>query len=77
MKREDEMKKVMMVFAIGVLSILVMKNALAQATTTQNLTFAVNAVYKIATSGNPAPLTITSGTAGSDVLTPATDNTTT
>jgi len=71
------MKKIMMVLMIGSLSLMSLENAFAQATTSQNLTLAVNSVYKIATSGNPAPLTISSGTAGSDILTAATDNSTT
>jgi hypothetical protein len=71
------MKKALMVLVIGILSLLVMENAFAQATTNQNLTLAVNSVYKISTSGNPAPLTITTGTAGSDNLVAATDNSTT
>lgn len=46
---------------------------LAQASATQSLNLAVNAVYKIATSGNPGALTITSGTAGTDALTSVSD----
>jgi hypothetical protein len=75
--RCEEMKKVLKSIVIVVLSLGWIEQASAQATTTQNLTFAVNAVYKIATSGNPGPLTITSGTAGTDALTSATDNSTT
>ena len=70
------MKK-MMILAIGAATLLVTESAFAQATATQSLTLAVNAVYKIAASGNPAPLTITTGTAGSDNLTAVSDNSTT
>lgn len=71
------MKKTMMLLMLSVLSILAVESMHAQASATQTLTLAVNAVYKIATSGNPAPLTITTGTAGSDNLTAVTDNSTT
>lgn len=71
------MKKTMMVLLTGVMSMILVESLRAQATATQTLTLAVNAVFKIATSGNPGPLTITTGTAGSDNLTPATDNSTT
>ncbi len=71
------MKKAMMVLMIGTLSMVAVESVRAQATATQTLTLAVNAVYQIATSGNPSPLTITTGTAGSDNLTAVTDNSTT
>ena len=72
-----KMKTTMMVILMSALSVLVFESVHAQATATQTLTLAVNAVYKITTSGNPAPLTITTGTAGSDNLTAVTDNSTT
>jgi hypothetical protein len=72
-----KMKKTMMVLMISALSMITVESVRAQATATQTLTLAVNAVYKIATSGNPGPLTITTGTAGSDNLTAVTDNSTT
>jgi hypothetical protein len=71
------MKKTLMTVFVGAFSVALFQTAHAQATATQTLTLAVNAVYKISTSGNPSPLTITSGTAGSDNLTPVTDNSTT
>ncbi len=71
------MKKLTMILATGALSVMIIASARAQATATQSLTLAVNSVFKIATSGNPAPLTIVSGTAGSDNLTPVSDNSTT
>ena len=52
------------------------QNAAAQATANQTVSLAVNAVYKIATSGNPGGLTITTGTAGTDALSTVSDNTT-
>ncbi len=48
----------------------------AQASVNQNVTLAVNPIYLMAVSGDPAPLTITTGTAGSDILTPVSDNST-
>jgi hypothetical protein len=71
------MKKMMMVLAAVAVSTVLIESASAQANATQNLTLAVNAVYKIATSGNPGSLTITTGTAGTDALTSVSDNSTT
>ncbi len=71
------MKKSIVVLALAVLSFVLAQNAMAQATATQNLSLTVNAVYKISTSGNPGALTISNGTAGTDALTAATDNSTT
>lgn len=71
------LNKTLLTFAIVTLSIFVAGSAFAQATATQTVTLAVNAVYRISTSGNPGPLTITDGTPGSDNLTPVTDNSTT
>lgn len=71
------MKKYFAVLAALALSTMVAETSLAQATATQNVTLAVNTVYKIATSGNPGALTITTGTAGVDALTSVSDNSTT
>lgn len=71
------MKKSIISLSIMILIAVAFQTALAQATATQNVTLSVSAVYKIATSGNPGPLTITTGTAGSDNLTSVTDNSTT
>jgi hypothetical protein len=71
------MKKSILTLSIVILTAAAFQTASAQATATQNVTLSVSAVYKIATSGNPAPLTITTGTAGSDNLTSVTDNSTT
>lgn len=71
------MKKLIRFFASAVLSMVLVQSSFAQATATQNVTLAVNTVYKIATSGNPGPLTITTGTAGVDALTSVSDNSTT
>jgi hypothetical protein len=65
------------IFIIAIASIGSYQSAFAQATATQNVTLAVSAVYKIATSGNPSPLTINTGTAGTDLLTSVSDNATT
>ena len=74
---EMEMKKILIALMVGLAIAVMFESAKAQASATQTLTLAVNAVYKIATSGNPAPLTISTGTAGSDNLTPVADNSTT
>jgi hypothetical protein len=70
---ETTMKKSIVVLALVILSFAVAQNAMAQSTATQNVTLAVNAVYKIATSGNPGAMTITTGTAGTNALTSVTD----
>ncbi len=67
----------MMVLAAFAISLVLIESASAQANATQNLTLAVNTVYKIATSGNPGALTISTGTAGTDALTSVSDNSTT
>jgi hypothetical protein len=70
---ENAMKKSIVVLALVVLCFAVAQNAMAQATATQNVSLAVNAVYKIATSGNPGAMTITTGTAGTNALTSVSD----
>jgi hypothetical protein len=70
---EPAMKKSIAVIALVVLSFAVAQNAMAQASATQNFNLAVNAVYKIATSGNPGAMTITTGTAGTNALTTVSD----
>ena len=71
------MKKSTMFVALVALSAFAIEASFAQASATQNLTLAVNTVYKIATSGNPGALTVTTGTAGTDALTSVSDNSTT
>ncbi|MCI0708246.1 MAG: hypothetical protein L0Y80_12280 [Ignavibacteriae bacterium] len=71
------MKKLIATLVVAAISLVAVESASAQATATQNVSLAVNAVYKIAVSGNPGPLTITDGSAGVDALTSATDNSTT
>ncbi|HEY6951393.1 MAG TPA: hypothetical protein VI758_03235 [Bacteroidota bacterium] len=71
------MKKLTMVLIAIVGSTMLVEFAGAQATATQSLNLAVNTVYKIATSGNPGALTITTGTAGTDALSSVSDNSTT
>ncbi len=72
------MKKMMMVLTAIVSSLILVESASAQSdNATQNLTLAVNAIYKIATSGNPGNLTITTGNAGTDALTSVSENSTT
>jgi len=75
--RSNKMKKSLSTLAVVILSMAIGHNAFAQATATQTVTLAVNSVFKIATSGNPGALTITTGTAGTDALTSVSDNSTT
>jgi hypothetical protein len=75
--KETTMKKLTMVLGLAMISGAMIQQVFAQATANQTVTLAVNAIYKIATSGNPSPLTITTGTAGSDNLTSVSDNSTT
>ncbi len=68
------MKKIFVTLTLAALSFVAFQAARAQsATATQTLNLAVSAVYKIATSGNPGALTITTGTAGTDALTSVSD----
>jgi hypothetical protein len=67
------MKKVITIVGAAVMSFAMVQSAMAQATANQNLNLAVNTVYQIVTSGNPGAMTITTGTAGDNVLTAVTD----
>lgn len=69
MKRVD-------VIVIVISSVFAIRAAQSQSIT-QSVNVTVGAVYKISTSGNPVPLTITTGTAGLDALTSVFDNSTT
>jgi len=71
------MKKLMMVLVIGAMSMLIVGSAFAQTSTTQTLSLTVGSVYKMTVSGSPAAMNITTGTAGTDALTPVSDNSTT
>ena len=71
------MKNSIVVATLVALSAFAYQASYSQANATQNLTLAVNSVYKIATSGNPGALTISTGTAGTDALTSVSDNSTT
>lgn len=70
------MKNLTMVLAIAAMSILLIGTASAQIAT-QNLSLTVGTIYKMDVSGDPAALTISEGTAGTDALTAATDASTT
>jgi hypothetical protein len=70
------MKKSALILSAAVLSFGLVQNAMAQATANQSLSLAVNAVYKIAVSGDPGSLTVTTGTAGNNALTSVSDNST-
>ena len=72
------MKKSIVNITLTALTALAFQAANAQsAVATQSLNLSVNAVYKIATSGNPGALSITTGTAGVDALTSVSDASTT
>lgn len=67
----------LLVAALALLT-LASETGLSQANVaTQTLSFAVSPVAKIAVSGDPGPLVISDGTAGSDALTSASDASTT
>jgi hypothetical protein len=65
------------IIAIVVGAFLAGHSAFGQSTVTQSVNLTVSTVYKIATSGNPGPLTVSTGTAGTDALTSVSDNSTT
>ncbi|HEY6951752.1 MAG TPA: hypothetical protein VI758_05060 [Bacteroidota bacterium] len=67
------------IFGITLLAacVLMINGAYAQASANQTVNLSVNTVYKIATSGNPGALTVTTGTAGTDALTSVSDASTT
>lgn len=65
------------VFALVVGCAFAIQFAFAQSTATQSVNLTVSTVYKISTSGNPAALIVTTGTAGTDALTSVSDNSTT
>ncbi len=72
------MKKSIVIITLATISAFTIQAANAQsAAATQSLNLAVNAIYKIATSGNPGALTITTGTAGVDALSSVSDASTT
>jgi hypothetical protein len=71
------MKKLSVILALVMVGAITSETVFGQATATQNVNLTVSTVYKIATSGNPGPLTVTTGTAGTDALTSVTDNSTT
>jgi hypothetical protein len=75
--RRYKMKNSIVIITLVALSSFAFQASYGQANATQNLTLAVNAIYKIATSGNPGALTITTGTAGTDALTSVSDASTT
>ena len=70
------MKKSIVILGVAVLSFALVQNAMAQATANLSLSLAVNAVYKIAVTGDPGSMTITTGTAGTNALTSVSDNST-
>jgi hypothetical protein len=76
--KELHMYRSTWIAAACVLCLALVNLASAQtATTTQSVNLAVNQLSKIAVSGNPAAMTITTGAAGVDNLTPVGDSSTT
>ncbi len=71
------MKKITVMFALAALGVFSVQTDFAQTTATQTVTLAVSSVQKLSVSGNPAPLIIGTGVAGTSSLTPVSDATTT
>ena len=71
------MRNLFILTTLVLVSALMEEVAFAQASVNQNVTLAVNPIYRMSVSGNPGPLTITDGVAGDDNLTPVSDNSTT
>ena len=71
------MKKITVIIAVVALSAMVFQASFAQVSTSQSVILAVGSVQKISVSGNPAPLTISGGVAGTNALTAVSDNSTT
>ncbi len=67
------MKKSLSILIVVTLCAVCAGTSFAQAAATQTVNLAVNSVQKIAISGGAVTLTITNGTAGSNVLTPVSD----
>lgn len=67
------MKKISIVTGVALLSLVLVQSSSAQATANQTVSLAVSAVYKIAVSGNPGSMTISTGTAGTNALTSVSD----
>jgi len=70
------MKKSIVILGVALLSLGLIQSAMAQDHANQSLNLSVDAVYKIAVSGDPGALKITTGTAGVDALTAVSDNST-
>jgi len=70
------MRNLFIFTTLALLSAFMEEAAFAQASVNQNVTLAVNPIYRMSVSGDPAPLTITDGVAGDDNLVPVSDNTT-
>ncbi|HUI09040.1 MAG TPA: hypothetical protein VL221_01870 [Bacteroidota bacterium] len=71
------MKTSLSVLLVLVLCVACVGTSFSQSSANQTVNIAVNAVQKIAITGSPITLTITTGVAGTDALTPATDATST
>jgi hypothetical protein len=71
------MKKLTIITVLVALSVFAFQAALSQTSATQTVTLQVSSVQKLTVSGNPAPLAINVGVAGTEGLTSVTDATTT
>lgn len=71
------MKRLITITGLLVVALVVAQTAFAQATTTQTVNLAVNALYRLSVTGSPGTLTVTGGTAGSDTIGVASDASTT
>ena len=71
------MKNLTVIIALVALCALSFQMASAQNFANQSVILAVGSIQKMSVSGNPAPLTISNGTAGTDALAAVSDNSTT
>jgi len=71
------MKKILSIAAVITLALMFAQMSFAQATATQTVNLSVGAISKIAITGSPITLTVTTANVGTDALVPATDNSST
>ncbi len=70
------MKRITSILAAAAFVALISDAAMAQNSANQTVTLAVSAIAKLSVSGDPGALTISAGAAGTDALTPVSDNST-
>ena len=70
------MKSLVVITVLVALNTLAFQEACSQTSATQTVTLQVSSIQKLTVSGNPAPLIINAGTAGTEGLTSVSDATT-